>query len=342
MNRFLAWRVPLSYVAGLAFMLILPQLFTTRYAHSVLVLAGIFIIFALSYDISVGHVGTVHLAAPAFFGLGAYVTALIGVPLQLNFILNLVLSAAVMALFALIVGVPSFRLSNVTFTIGTLAFATACLQVVNSAVDLTRGPMCVQRIPRPTFMLPFIGNFRVVSALNYYYLLIPLVLLTIVVYRAMTKSRIGRAFAAVRDDEVLASASGVYPLRYKMLAFIVGAAIAGALGSFQAQYLTVICPTELGADYTTRLLIIIFVGGVGSLTGLILGAVTFTVLPELLRGLGNIEIAPSYQMIVFGLILLLVIKYAPGGLGELWTKFWGLVQRPFKRKTPVDSAGGES
>jgi ABC-type branched-subunit amino acid transport system permease subunit len=304
------------YLLGLAIAIALPQIFTTGYARSVMVLTGMFIVFALSYDLSVGHVGTVHLAAPAFFGLGAYVTGLIGAPLGLGFWGNLILSSGVMALVALVVGVPSFRLSHVTFAIGTLVFATASQQVVNSAVDLTRGPMCVQHIPRPD--IGILGlSIHISSTVDYYYLLLPLIFITILVYRAITRSRIGRTFVAVRDDEILASASGVHPLRYKMLAFIVGAAIAGGLGSFQAQYLTLVCPTELAADYTIRLLIIIFVGGAGSLGGVILGSIIFTVLPELLRDLGGLQITPAQQLIIFGIILLVVITYAPGGLHEI-------------------------
>lgn len=339
MTRVLTSRTPWIYALGLAFALVLPQLFTTRYAVSVLVLTGIFIIFALSYDLSVGHVGTVHLAAPAFFGLGAYVTALIGAPLHLPFIVNVLLSAAIMAIFARIVGVTSFRLSHVTFAIGTMAFATICQQVVNSAIGITRGPLCVQRIPRPRFTLPGVFDLQIVSTIQYYYLLVPLVFVTIAIYRALTGSRIGRAFASVRDDEVLAAAAGVNPLRYKMLAFTVGAAIAGGLGSFQAQYLTVLCPTELASDYTIRLLIIIFVGGAGSLPGLLLGAIVFTVLPELMRSLGNFRIEPAHQMILFGLILVVVIKYAPSGLQGLWSKLWQMFRTRWIAKGSSSEGG---
>lgn len=325
---------------GLVATLLLPRVFTSAYALSVLVLTGIFVIFSLSYDLSVGHVGTVHLAPPAFFGLGAYVTGLIGVPLGLPFLANLVLAAAVMMVFALLVGVPSFRLSNVTFAIGTLAFATMAQQVVNGAVDLTRGPLCVQGIPRPEVGIPGLFTFHATSTLDYYYLLVPFVFLTIVVYRLMTVSRIGRTFAAVRDDEILASSAGVRPLQYRLLAFTVGAGLAGALGSFQASYLTVICPTELATDYTITLLMIVFVGGAGSLSGLLLGSIIFTVLPELMRGLGNVNITPAHQQIIFGLILLLVIKYAPAGLQQLWAPNKTSWLRRRRSSQPGEGPGG--
>jgi ABC-type branched-subunit amino acid transport system permease subunit len=121
---------------------------------------------------------------------------------------------------------------------------------------------------------------------------------------------------------VLASACAVNPLRYKMLAFMVGAAIMGGLGSFQAQYITVICPSELALDFTLRLLIIIFVGGAGSLTGVLTGAVIFTVAPELMRSLGRLNITPAHQLIIFGLILLLVVTYSPGGLRDILVRWY--------------------
>lgn len=308
-------------LAGLIIAVVLPLLFSSGFAQSVMVLTAMFIVFALSYDLSIGHVGTVHLAPPAFFGLGAYVTALLGPKLGLDFAGSFLISALAMAVLAFLIGIPSFRLSDVTFAIATLAFALISQLVVLNAVDITGGPLCVKGISRPSLFLPGVGELAVTSNFEYYYLLLPLVFVTILVYRLLTTSRIGRAFVAVREDEVLASASAVNPLRYKMLAFIVGAAIAGALGSFQAQYITVVCPTELALDFTLRLLIIIFVGGAGSLSGVLGGAIIFTVLPELMRSLGRFEITPAHQLILFGLILLLVITYSPDGLKGIFDRW---------------------
>lgn len=304
-------------VTGGVIALLLPRVFTSGIAQSIMILTGIFIIFALSYDLSVGHVGTVHLAAPTFFGLGAYTTALLGPQFGFGFIGNVMLSVVLMAVLAVLVGIPSFRLSDVTFAIGTLAFALISQIVVSNAVDITGGPLCVKGIPRPHFTLPGGFEYTITTTQQYYYLLVPLIFITIIVYRLLTTSRIGRTFVAVREDEISASAAGINPLRYKMLAFVVGAAIAGGLGSFQAQYVTVICPTELALDLTIKLLIIIFVGGTATLRGVLLGAVIFTTLPELMRNLGRINVTPVHQQILFGIILLLVITYAPGGLEEL-------------------------
>ena len=322
MKQLLTNRSLWLYLTGLAVTLSLPLLFTSGFARSVMILTGMFVIFALGYDLSIGHVGTVHLAAPAFFGLGAYVTALAGPAFGLNFVGVFLLSAVAMALLAFFVGIPSFRLSDVTFAIATLAFALISQLVVLNAVDITGGPLCVKGIPRPSFYLPGVSELAITSNLQYFYLLVPLIFLTILIYRLLTTSRIGRTFVAVREDEVLASACAVNPLRYKMLAFMVGAAIMGGLGSFQAQYITVICPSELALDFTLRLLIIIFVGGAGSLTGVLTGAVIFTVAPELMRSLGRLNITPAHQLIIFGLILLLVVTYSPGGLRDILVRWY--------------------
>lgn len=330
MTGILKSRAVLYYVMGLAVAIVLPFLFTTGYALAVMVVTGMFVIFALSYDLSVGHVGMVHLAPPAFFGLGAYVTAVVGLNLGLHFVANMLLAAVSMAVLAVVIGIPFFRLSDVTFAIGTLAFALISQQLVLNAVDVTGGPLCIKDVPRPAFLMPGGSVLVISSTREYYFLLLPFLFVTIIVYHLLTTARIGRSFVAVREDEVLASSVGISPMRYKMLAFVAGAAISGGLGAFQAQYITVVCPTELAIDFTLQLLIIIFVGGAGSLLGVVLGGVIFTVLPELMRSLGRLNITPAHQLIIFAVILLLVINYSPEGLKGIagrWRLFFPIGRR---------------
>jgi branched-chain amino acid transport system permease protein len=208
----------------------------------------------------------------------------------------------------------------VTFAIGTLGAAIIAQLVANNAFNLTRGPMCIQGVPRPEFTIPFTSRvLEITQPVDYYYLQLPLLVITIVIYLALTSSRIGRAFAAVREDEVRASAVGIFPLRYKLLAFAVGAGIVGALGSFQAQYITVVCPSELALGITTTLLIIVFVGGIARFRGVMIGALIFSVLPRLLEAGGTRAIAPAYQQIAYGIILILVMIFLPEGLDGLIT-----------------------
>ena len=305
---------------GLALVAI-PQLFKSGYAINLLIDLVRWTIFALSFDLVAGHVSAVSLGQPVFYGLGAYVAALLGPQLGFGFIGNVLLAAVLMALLALGAGIAFFRIRRVTFAIGTLGAAIIAQLVVNSATNLTGGALCTTGVPRPQFAIPFSqAIIKVVRPEQFYYLLLPMLAITLLIYWAVTSGRIGRAFASVREDEIRASAIGVYPLRYKLLAFAVGSGIAGALGAFQAYYLTVVCPTEMSLDITTTLLIIVFVGGAAHLRGVIMGALLFSLLPRLLELVGGQAITPAYQQVIYGVILILVMLFLPDGLDGLITR----------------------
>lgn len=301
--------------------LALPRIFTSGYMINAMIDSVRWIIFALSFDLVAGHVGAVSLGHPAFFGVGAYITAILGPRLGLGFIGNGIVSAIAMALLAIIAGIAFFRIRGVTFAIGTLGAVIMAQLLANNAYDLTGGPLCVKGVSRPAFDLPFLQEtFKITQPIQYFYLLLPLLVITLLVYLALTRSRIGRAFAAVREDEVRASAVGINPLRYKLLAFAAGAALIGALGSFQAQYITVVCPSEIALSLTTTLLIIVFVGGVGKMRGIIVGAIIFSSLPRILESFGSQAASSAYQQITYGLILMLVMIFVPDGLDGLFTR----------------------
>ena len=133
-------------------------------------------------------------------------------------------------------------------------------------------------------------------------------------YRGLTTFRLGRAFHAVRDNEPLAGAAGIDPLKYRLLAFTLAAAIAGGIGALYVHYLSVMCPEEMTVALTVNLLVIVFLGGVGSLRGVLLGALLFTALPEVLR------LAPTWRLVIYGLLLLLVVIRSPGGLEALLSR----------------------
>jgi len=315
------WRIG-GVVVLIMISLLLPHYLNSGYAINALITTVRWIIFALSFDLIAGHVGAVSLGHPVFFGAGAYVTAILGTKLGLGFGPNLLLAAVSMAFLALIAGVAFFRIRGVTFAIGTLGAAIIAQLVANNAYNLTGGPMCSKGVPRPTLAIPFTERvLEITQPIDYYYLQLPLLAITIVTYLALTSSRNGRAFLAVREDEVRSSAVGIFPLRYKLLALAVGAAIAGALGSFQAQYITVVCPSELALGITNTLLIIVFVGGVASFRGVMIGALIFSIIPRLLELGGTRAVAPAYQQIAYGLILILGMLFLPEGLDGLITRY---------------------
>ena len=210
------------------------------------------------------------------------------------------------ALVAALVGVPLFRLAEHAFAVGTLGLALVTSVVANNWVEVTRGPLCVTGIPKPR-----LGPLAITTLPAFYWLALAALVAVALFYRGLTTFRLGRAFHAVRDNEPLAGAAGVDPLKYRLLAFTLAAAIAGGIGALYAHYLSVMCPEEMTVSLTVNLLVIVFLGGVGSLRGVLLGAVLFTALPEVLR------LAPTWRLVIYGGLLLLVVIRSPGGLESL-------------------------
>jgi ABC-type branched-subunit amino acid transport system permease subunit len=337
-----SWLAFIGVCLLIVLIIYLPRLFPSGYMINAMIDSVRWIIFALSFDLLAGHIGAVSLGHPVFFGLGAYVTAILGPMLGLGFVGRTVLSAVLMSLVALVAGIAFFRIRRVTFAIGTLGALIIAQLVVNNAYEITGGPLCVRGVARPQFLLPFSETaLRITTPTQYYYLLLPLLFVTILIYFALTRSRIGRSFTAVREDEVRASAFGIFPLRYKLLAFAVGAGLVGALGSFQAQYITVVCPTDIALQLTTLLLIIVFVGGVGSMRGVIIGAIIFSSLPRILETQGAAAISPAYQQIAYGVILVVVMIFFPDGLDGLLTRTSARMRKRYRSWFPPEDKKDE-
>lgn len=287
------------------------------------------IALALSYDLSVGHAGTVSLAHPAFIGIGAYTAAILATGPGTPFLVNVVVAMALAGLVAFFVGLPFFRLSDVFFAIGTLGFAFMMQIIALNWETLTHGALCITQVPGPNLGIGPVA-LRITDLSRFYYLMLFIAALTVVIYLGLTTGRIGRALAAVRGDEGLAQAFALNPLVYKMLTFVVGAMLAALVGVFQAHHISVVCPDLLGTFFTLNLLIIIFLGGVGTLRGVVLGAVLFTLIPELTR------FAQVLAYLVYGVVLLVVVLYVPDGIEGVLSR---LSRRAQARSRPAFVSG---
>jgi branched-chain amino acid transport system permease protein len=284
-------------------LLLVPQLVQLSYLLDVLIVTALYVGLALSYDLIVGHVGSLSLAQPAFYGIGAYSVALLSTRAHWPTPACLVAAAVIAGLLALPIGIPSFRLSQYSFAIGTLGFATVAQLVAQNFIELTDGPMCVTGIPKAA-----IGGLSFASLPSFYYFILAIVIGIFLFCRQLVGSRIGRSFAAIRENEPLAAAVGVSPLKYKLIAFSLSAGLAGIIGGMYAYYVNVVCPSELSLFITLNLLVILFIGGSGSLRGVVLGAIIATTLPELAR------VASTWRLVLFGVALLLIINFFPDGL----------------------------
>jgi ABC-type branched-subunit amino acid transport system permease subunit len=295
--------------------LALPLLVTNRYLLHLLIMTAMYVGLALSYDLLVGHLGLLSLAHPTFFGIGAYVAALLSTRLGTSFPVDFAVAGIIAAGVAFLTSAPFFRLAAATFSIGTLGFSLIMQLTANNWVSVTGGTLCLTGVPPPQLVIPPSLHWEVNTLTEYYYLMLVILLAAVGLCYRLTTSRIGRTLMSIRDDEMLAVASGVNPLKYKRFAFVVAALMTGSIGSFYVHYSTAICPTELSSVMTTTLLIIVFVGGVGGMRGAILGAIVFTFVPEFLR------IAVHLRMVIYGVLLLVVIVYLPEGLEGLLMKW---------------------
>lgn len=282
-----------------------------RYVVHVLIFTALFAALALSYDLVVGHVGSLSLAHPAFFGVGAYTAAILSTRAAWPFAADLTAAIVAAGLLAALAGVPLFRLVEHAFAVGTLGFALVAWIVATNWVEVTRGPLCITGIPKPVVGVPGGPALAITTLPAYYWLALAALAVVLVLYRLLTTFRLGRAFHAVRDNEVLAASAGVNPLRYRMLAFTIGGALAGGVGALYVHYLSVICPEEMTVALTVNLLVIVFLGGVGTMRGVLVGAVLFTALPEVLR------LAPTWRLVIYGALLLVIVVRSPEGLEGL-------------------------
>jgi len=264
---------------------------------------------ALGFDLVLGYLGELSLGHAAFFGIGAYTTALLTRHFSVPFPLDLLLAGLFTGIFGLLIGAPSLRLRGPYFAIVTFGFAEILHLVALNWTSLTRGPMGLPDIPHPQ-----LGPFRITTELGYYYLVLALIGLAMLVTRRLLESTVGHAFLAIRENEELASAAGIPTFRFKLLAFVIGMIFAGAAGSVYARYVHFVDPTALSFYYTVTVVSMVIVGGQGSIAGTTLGALVFTLVPEYLR------VAERARLVIFGALLMLAIVFMPDGLRGIWRR----------------------
>ncbi len=296
-------------VAAAAAALALPLLLPGPYHRHVLVLAGLFTLMALGFDLVLGYLGELSLGHAAFFGIGAYTTALLTRNFGMPFPLDLLLAGLFTGIFGLLIGAPSLRLRGPYFAIVTFGFAEILHLVALNWTSLTRGPMGLPDIPHAQ-----LGPFRITTELGYYYLVLALIGVAMLVTRRLLESTVGHAFLAIRENEELASAAGIPTFRFKLLAFVIGMIFAGAAGSVYARYVHFVDPTALSFYYTVTVVSMVIVGGQGSIAGTTLGALVFTLVPEYLR------VAERARLVIFGALLMLAIIFMPDGLRGIWRR----------------------
>ena len=295
---------PALVVVGL-FALVFPFIFS-HYQINVMTTALIYVMLGLGLNIEVGLAGLLDLGYVAFYAVGAYSYALLNYHLGLGFWTLLPISALLAAFFGILVGFPVLRLRGDYLAIVTLAFAEILRLVLENWNTFSFGPSGISNIPRPGFFGMNLTPEQ--SAIYMYFLLIALCGLTIFITHRLSHSRIGRAWVALREDELACQATGIDKTKAKLTAFALGAMCAGIAGVLFAAKTTFINPASFTFMESAMILSIVVLGGMGSIPGIILAALAIILLPEYLR------VFSDYRMILFGAALILMMIFRPGGL----------------------------
>jgi branched-chain amino acid transport system permease protein len=288
----------------------LPLLVPGSYHQHVLVLAGIFVLMALGFDLVLGYLGELSLGHAAFFGIGAYATGLLTVKLDCSPWLGLLAATALPAAAGLLIGRLALKLRGAYFVLLTISFAGVISLVSVNWMELTNGPLGLPGVPPVTIAVPGLPAISLRSKGAYYYLVLVAVALSYLLCLGLVRSRIGRAFVALRENETLAVSVGIDGTHYLVLAAVISAGMAGFAGGLYAHYTRFVSPEVFLFSYTVTMVIMVVAGGKGTLAGPIAGAVIFTVLPEALRALTTWQ----WQMLLYGAFLIAVLFFLPRGI----------------------------
>ncbi|MEO8398254.1 MAG: branched-chain amino acid ABC transporter permease [Ignavibacteriaceae bacterium] len=284
-----------------------------EYILHILILICIYAILSLSLNLLVGYTGILSVAHAAFYGVGAYVAALMALRVDSPFLLNLILAMMAAAILGAIVGIPSLRIKDDYFVIATFAFQIITFSILNNLVDFTGGPLGLPGIPQPIIL-----GYTVSSHIEFLVLSFLLAAFTYYVCNKIIKSPFGRVLKAIREDEVFVMSAGKNAASFKVQIFMVGAALASISGVIYAAYITYIDPTSFTVMESIFIISIVIIGGAGSLRGPIVGSIVLVALPEILRfvGLPN-SIAANVRQILYGALLVIFMMWRPQGfVGE--------------------------
>ena len=295
---------PMLVLVALFF--ILSPFFLSTYHTNVMTTALMYIVLGLGLNIIVGLTGLLNLGYVAFYAAGAYCYALLNHHFGVGFWPALPLGALVGCIFGILLALPVMRLRGDYLAIVTLGFGEICRLILENWNDFSFGPSGISGISPAGLFSIRLSIYHLTIYL--YFIVLCLCLLTIFVVRRLQNSRIGRAWIAVREDETASQAMGIDTAKAKRTAFAIGAGWAGMMGVIFAAKTTFINPASFNFIESAMILAIVVLGGIGSISGLIIAALIIVILPEYLR------VFSDYRMLVFGMAMVLMMIFRPHGI----------------------------
>ena len=296
-----------------------------EYYLSIFNLIFIAVVGALGLNILVGYTGQISIGHAAFMSVGAYTAANLATKLGLPFWITLPAGGLMAAFIGVIVGIPSLRIKGTYLAIATLASQLIIEWVINHTPAISGGASASIEVPRPMlFGTPLKSQHQL------YYFLLFFAMLAIVATMNLARSRIGRAFVAIRDQDIAAEIIGINIFRYKLLAFAISSFYAGVCGVLYTYYFGIANYEAFQIGVSIDYLAMVIIGGLGSVLGTVLGAIFVTMLPIVIRwcveGFGGYfwdasalsAIAASFRLIIFGTLIIVFLILEPEGLARLW------------------------
>lgn len=311
------WRDRAVLLAMALVLAVLP--FTTSgYVLYVVNLLMVFAVLALGMHLVIGETGQFALSHAAFFGIGIYTAGLINNQWQPPFLVSILAGALLSAALGWVIGLLALRMRDIYLALATFAFGEAMQWVFLNWESVTNGSNGMQMKPAS------LGGLQLMNDLQAYPFVVVIAAAMLWLTVALSRSRLGSAFHAVRESDVAAVAMGVNTRAVKVTAFVLSAAFAGVAGGMYTLFTSFIHPESLGFQTTILILTMVVVGGLGSVRGAVAGAIVFGLVSELLRQ------APSYQEIIYGGILMLFMMFLPKGMASLFA-----VRRKAQRASSV-------
>ncbi len=317
----LQWILLISFIA----LVVAFPWFSSYYLLRVVSGIGITIVAVLGLNILTGYCGQISLGHAAFVGVGAYISAILTTKLGISFWLALPCAGVGAALIGVLFGLPALRVKGLYLALATLAAHYVIMYVISHASTITGGTAGI-RAPRPTFLGVSLEPLK-----YYYYVILAVTILMTLFSRNFMRTKIGRAFVAIRDNDKAAEIMGINLYTYKLLAFALGCFYAGIAGSLWAHYIGVIDPDHFLLTHSIWYVGMLIVGGMGSTAGVFFGVIFLRLIDVLATEIGPIiadavpvvsaGIAASLAQMVFGLIIILFLVFEPRGLAHRWQLF---------------------
>ncbi len=286
-------------------------------------LVGIYMIVAIGLNFLVGYTGQISLGHAALFAIGAYASALLTLNFGVPFWVAMPAAGLIAGLAGLLLGLAALRLSGLYLAIATLGLGEAMPQILLKWDSVTNGYNGLKPA-KPAF-----GPLVLDNEFKFYFLILAVLIVVVMVTNNLLRSKVGRAFIASRDSEAGAEAMGIPLARYRILAFVLSACFAGVAGSLYAHVVGFISPSDFNSWMSLVFLCMVFVGGVGSIPGAMLGATFMTAVPQFFAG------SKSFSGILFGCALLVIILFFPKGLAGIYQVIADFIGRIVRRPAPI-------